>query len=173
MTNIKGVLMNPIETFFAVWDREEEKTVQILKTLPPGQYDFRPDPSGRSLGELAWHIAEVDAYVSFGVATGVFPPDTKPPNIQRPMTIEALAPGYERIHQQARERLRMMEPDFEREMKFLDGSSRTVSFLLWDVMLLHSVHHRGQLSLLVRLAGGVVPSLFGPTREQSQSAVRK
>src|SRR5262249_17882308 len=69
----------------------------ILKTLPPGQYDFRPDPSGRSLGELAWHLAEVDAYVSFGVATGVFPPDTKPPNIQRPMTIEALAPGYERI----------------------------------------------------------------------------
>ena len=42
MTNIKGVLMNPIETFFAVWDREAEKTVQILKTLLPGQYDFRP-----------------------------------------------------------------------------------------------------------------------------------
>ena len=72
MTNIKGLLMNPIETFFAVWDREAEKTVQILKTLPPGQYDFRPDPSGRSLGELAWHLAEVDAYVSFGVATGVW-----------------------------------------------------------------------------------------------------
>src|SRR5262249_8013983 len=139
-----------------------------------GQYDFRPDPTGRSLGELAWHLAEVDAYVSFGVVTGVFPPETKPPNIERPKTIEELASGYARIHQEARDRLRKMKPDdLEKEMKFIDGSKRTVSSLLWDVMLLHSVHHRGQLSLLVRLAGGVVPSLFGPTREQSQRPDRK
>ena len=64
--------MNPIESFFAVWDREARKTVEMLKMLPPDQYDFRPDPSGRSTGELAWHSAEVDAYISLGVATGSF-----------------------------------------------------------------------------------------------------
>ncbi len=160
--------MNPVETFFAVWEREAQKTVETLKTLPAGQYDFRPDASGRSLGELAWHLAELDAYVSFGVASGTLAVDTKPPNIKRPMTIEALAPGYERIHKEARERLRYLTvADLEREMQFF-GSTQTVSALLWDNMLLHLIHHRGQLSLLVRLAGGVVPPLFGPTREQSQ-----
>jgi len=160
--------MNPVETFFAVWEREAQKTVEMLNMLPAGQYDFRPDASGRSLGELAWHLAELDAYVSFGVASGTFTADAKPPNIKRPMTIEALAPGYERIHKEARERLASLSvADLEKKMQFF-GSAQTVSGLLWDVMLLHLIHHRGQLSLLVRLAGGVVPPMFGPTREQSQ-----
>src|SRR5438309_4142144 len=34
----------------------------------------RPDAGGRSLGELAWHLAEADAYVSFGIEQGSFAP---------------------------------------------------------------------------------------------------
>jgi len=84
------------------------------------------------------------------------------------MTIEALSTGYERIHKEARERLASLTvADLEKEVQFF-GSTQTVSALLWDVMLLHLIHHRGQLSLLIRLAGGVVPPMFGPTREQSQ-----
>src|SRR5262249_945217 len=163
----RGELMNPVETFFAVWEREAQKTAEMLKMLPAGQYDFRPDASGRSLGELAWHLAELDAYISFGVANGAFSQDAKPPNIKRPMTIEALAPGYKQIHEEAKERLRALTVvDLDKEMQFF-GSTLTVNSLLWDVLLLHWIHHRGQLSLLVRLAGGVVPPIFGPTREQS------
>lgn len=160
-------LMNPIENFVTVWEREAQKTAEMLKVLPAGQYDFRPDASGRSLGELAWHLAEVDAYVSFGIANRTFSQDAKPPNIKRPMTIEALASAYERIHKDAKERLASLTvADLENKMQFF-GSTQTVSALLWNAMLLHSIHHRGQLSLLVRLAGGVVPQIFGPTREQS------
>ena len=160
--------MNPVETFFEVWDREAQKTVEMLKMLPAGQYDFRPDASGRSLGELAWHLAELDAYISVAIATGSFSEDAKPPNIKRPLTIEALAPGYELIHKEARERLASLTvADLEKKMQFF-GSTASVSELLWNAMLLHSIHHRGQLSVLIRIAGGVVPPLFGPTREQSQ-----
>lgn len=165
--------MNALETFFAAWDREAQKTVEMLKMLPSGEYDFRPDASGRSLGELAWHLAELDAYVSFGIATGTFTLDSKPPNIKRPMAIEALAPGYKRVHEEARQRLGTLKTsDLEREMQFF-GSTQTVHGLLWDNMLLHSIHHRGQLSLLIRLAGGIVPAVFGPTREQTQPGARK
>lgn len=158
--------MNPVETFFAAWDREAQKTVELLKMLPAGQYDFRPDADGRSIGELAWHIAELDAYISLGISNGHFSQDAKPPNILRPRTIGELAPGYERIHKEARERLASLTvADLEKELEVF-GSNSTVSALLWDNMLAHSIHHRGQLSLLVRLAGGAVPSLFGPTREE-------
>src|SRR5262244_2358682 len=119
--------MNPVETFFAVWEREAQKTAGILEMLPAGQYDFRPDASGRSLGELAWHLAELDAYISFGVATETFTSDVKPPNIKRPMTIEELAPGYERIHKEAKERLRNLTSEgLERQMQFF-GSTQKVS----------------------------------------------
>ena len=162
--------MNPVETFFTAWDREAQKTVDLLKVLPPGQYDFRPDAGGRSLGELAWHLAELDAYISYGVASGNFTADTKPPNIKRPMAIDELAPGYKRVHEEARDRLRNLKPnDLEKELEFF-GSKQTVSALLWNMLLLHLIHHRGQLALMVRLAGGVVPELFGPTRERSRPA---
>jgi uncharacterized damage-inducible protein DinB len=170
--NSEGKPMNAVETFFAVWDREAQKTIDLLKMLPSGQYHFRPDAGGRSLGELAWHLAELDAYLSYGVANGAFTADAKPPNIKRPMAIEELAPGYKRVHEEARERLANLKPiDLEKEMQFF-GSTQTVSALLWNVMLLHSIHHRGQLSIMVRLAGGIVPELFGPTRERPQPAAR-
>src|SRR5262245_18779485 len=57
---------NELEMFLASWDREAGSTVKLLKALPPAQYDFRPDSGGRSLGELAWHLAEGDAYMSYG-----------------------------------------------------------------------------------------------------------
>ena len=85
--------MTELEGFLAAWDREAESTMKLLQALPTTQYDFRPDTGGRSLGELAWHLAEGDAYISYGVERRQFSMDMQVPNIERPRTIEALAPA--------------------------------------------------------------------------------
>src|SRR5262245_2094136 len=95
-----------LEMFFASWEREAQSTMKVLKALPSSQYDFRPDAGGRSLGELAWHLAEGDAYMSFGIDQGRFAMDMKPPHIDRPRRVEELAPSYELVHREAVERLR-------------------------------------------------------------------
>ena len=59
--------MDEITRFINVWEQESAKTVDLLKSLPHNQYDFRPDADGRSLGELAWHLAEGDAYITHGI----------------------------------------------------------------------------------------------------------
>ena len=161
--------MNELETFLSTWDREAEKTVTLMKALPATQYDFRPDPGGRSLGELAWHLAEGDAYISYGIDLGQFTMDAKakPPNIERPRTVEALAPGYERIHREAVARIRKLQPaDLDRSVSFFSGP-RTIRDLLWDGIVSHMIHHRGQLTLMCRLAGGRAPGLYGPNREET------
>jgi len=61
-----------IQTFIHLWNYEAKKTADMLRTLPAGQYDFRPDPEARSLGELAWHLAEVDAYPTWSIEQGGF-----------------------------------------------------------------------------------------------------
>ena len=61
---------NELEMFLSAWEREAESTLKLLRALPAGQYDFRPDASGRSLGELGWHLAEGDAYMSYGIEAG-------------------------------------------------------------------------------------------------------
>ena len=159
--------INELEMFLASWDREAANTVKLLKALPPTQYDFRPDPGGRSLGELAWHLAEGDAYMSFGVERGDFTTGGKPPNIERPRTVEALAPGYERIHREAVARiLKLTVQDLDRTIPFFTGAM-TIREILRDAILSHGIHHRGQLSLMCRLAGGQAPGMYGPNREET------
>jgi uncharacterized damage-inducible protein DinB len=158
--------MNELERFLRNWDRDAESTLKLLRALPASQYDFRPDGGGRSLGELAWHLAESDAYMSVGIEKGGFSMDMKPPNIERPRTVEALAPGYERVHKEAVARLSKLTPaDLDREISFFMGPA-AIRDILWEFIIGHGVHHRGQLSLMCRLAGGQAPGLFGPNREE-------
>ncbi len=158
--------MNELEMFLTTWDREAANTIRLLKALPPTQYDFRPDASGRSLGELAWHLAEGDAYMTYGLERGRFSMDATPPNIERPRTVEKLAPGFERIHREAVERVRPLKPeDLDREVPFFRGT-RMIRDILWDGIIAHGIHHRGQLALMCRLAGGECPGLYGPNREE-------
>jgi uncharacterized damage-inducible protein DinB len=159
---------NELETFIAMWEREAASTAKLLKALPSTQYDFRPDAGGRSLGELAWHLAEGDAYMSYGIERGQFSMGgAKPPNVDRPRAVEQLAPGYERVHREAVARIRKLTPeDLDRTIQFFTGPM-TIREILWSAILAHGIHHRGQLSLMCRLAGGQAPGMYGPNREET------
>jgi uncharacterized damage-inducible protein DinB len=160
--------MNELEIFLNAWDREAESTLKTLRALPATQYDFRPDAGGRSMGELAWHLAEGDAYMSSGIEAGKFTMDAKPPNIERPRTVEGLAPGYERIHTEAVARIRKLKPeDLDRSVPFFAGQQVPIRDILWNMIISHGIHHRGQLTLMCRLAGGCAPGLYGPNREET------
>ena len=156
-----------LQTFINTWDAEAKKTAAALRALPAGQYDFRPDAGGRSLGELAWHLAEIEGYMGFGVERGAFEMGVKPPGIERPRTIEELAPGYERIHAESLQKVRRLtSADLDRRVRFFTGDEMPIRDILWSALLHHQIHHRGQLSVLCRLAGGVAPGAYGPNREE-------
>src|SRR5262245_54959245 len=159
---------NELRQFLALWELEAEHTAASLGALPLDQYDFRPDPAGRSLGQLAWHLAEVEAYGTFGIEQRSFTFAVRPPHIERPKTIAALVPAFDVVHAEAFVRVaRLTADDLDAEIIYADGTPRTIRRLLWDRVLLHGIHHRGQLVLLTRLAGGVPPAIYGKTREQT------
>ena len=159
--------MNELEMFLAAWDREAASTVKLLQALPATQYDFRPDPTGRSLGELAWHLAEGDAYISYGIDLRQFTMSgAKPPNIERPRAVGELASRYEQVHREAVARIRKLTPqDLDQTIQFFSGPM-TIRDIMWNYILAHGIHHRGQLTLMCRLAGGQCPGLYGPNREE-------
>lgn len=85
-----------------------------------------------------------------------------------PRTIAALAPAYRVVHDEPVARLGAREPaDLDRQITYADGTPWAVRDLLTRKLLLHAAHHRGQLALLCRLAGGVPIGVYGPTREES------
>lgn len=162
-------MKNEQDLFLENWEWEAQKTVELLRALPADQYDFRPDPQGRSIGELAWHLAEGDAYMTLFVEQGALTPGQKPPGIERPRTVAELAPGYERVHRDAVARVQKLRPeDWERSITFFDGSQMTIRQVLWSAVLHHLIHHRGQLVLMCRLAGATPIGIYGPNREESE-----
>ena len=163
-------MRNELQTFMIEWERETDGTLALLRALPIDQYDHRSDPGARSIGELAWHLAEVDAYTTLGIEQREFRFPVKPAHIERPRTIEALAPAFRVVHEDAVARIsRLRDNDLDREITYADGQPWSTRSLLWRKLLLHSVHHRGQLALLCRMAGGVPPGLFGRTREETSA----
>src|SRR5262245_20573132 len=130
--------MDEIARFHDAWDRESSGTTTLLESLPRDKYDFRPDAEGRSLGELAWHLAEIDGYMSHMVKTGSISPGERPPGLERPRTVAELAPGYARVHAEAKARLVGLQPaDLERDVKFFDGRMMPARQILWGALLHH------------------------------------
>jgi uncharacterized damage-inducible protein DinB len=162
--------LNEIDTFRTVWDREAQNTIRLLEALPTDQYDFRPDPKGRSIGELAWHLSEIDGCLSFGVAERRFKFEDSLPELVRPREIRLLAPGYRRVHELAMARLQKIKnEELEDSITYFDGRPMTIRDVLWGALLHHMIHHRAQLVLMCRMAGGVPPGLYGPNREEMQA----
>lgn len=159
-----------LESFLKTWSAEAQRTLQLMRALPPTQYDYRPVQEWRSIGEMAWHLAEGDAYMAVAAVNGKFDFATKLPGLERPKTIAELAPAYERVHQEAFAKVKAMSPEaLDRTMPDFSGEPIRVGDVLWTYLLHHNIHHRGQLSLMCRQAGGTPPGMYGPNLEDTKA----
>jgi uncharacterized damage-inducible protein DinB len=163
-----GIVKIALQEFLTAWNRETIATLALFDALPRDKYEMRAEPGGRSLGELAWHLAEIDGYITAGIAKGDFKLAEKPRHMDRPRRVEDLAAAFRLVHEDAVARLSALDDaDLDRQVVNRAGDLRTIRDLLWHQLLLHAVHHRGQLTVLCRLAGGVPPEIFGRTREKT------
>lgn len=158
------------ESFLKTWEHESQGAIRAMEAIPADRYDYRPDPKGRSLGEMAWHLSEVEGYMTTGVTARRFDVNEAIPELKRPLEASQLAPGYRRVHELALERLRNLKPEvLDEKVTFFDGTPMAVRDVLWYALLHHFIHHRAQLVLLCRQAGGAPPGLYGPNREELEA----
>jgi uncharacterized damage-inducible protein DinB len=151
--------------------REAATTLRVLERVPSDQLGWRPHPKSKSAGELAWHIASIPARIArFVQQDDVDVTTVKQPPM--PETTAGIVEGFERQVAEAKELLaRLDDSALSRVTTMRRGDVKVFSgpklAFLRAVMLNHSYHHRGQLSVYLRLLNVPVPSVYGPTADES------
>lgn len=159
--------MSNLEFCIARRKAELSAFVRVLKALPEGRLDYKPDPKARSAAELAWLLATEEAALSPLVDNGeVDWKDDKPP-----ASLGEIVATYEKAAAAASERLAKLDAAaWDKKVRFLMGGAPvwedTLGNMVWG-FLFDAIHHRGQLSTYLRPMGGKVPSIYGPSADDS------
>lgn len=163
-------MKTPKQQFLDSFAQEHERTMRVLRAYPDDQTDFRPHERSRTAREIAWPIVLGQERLMVKAATTGFDwstPPSKPP--AAPETMSAIANAAEEAHRKAVEAVRGAdEAKLDGSVKFFVGPKTlgdvpTMDFL-WYV-LFDQVHHRGQLSVYLRMVGKV-PAIYGPSGDQ-------
>jgi len=158
---------SPKTQYLEVFAREFPVTLKVMRAYPAGQDAFRPHDRSTSAAGLV-HSFAVENGLAIQAVRGELkmPPDFPPP----PATCAEAIANYERGARELTAAVeKMPESRMTETVTFFTGPKQLgqipVGELLW-LMLLDSVHHRGQLSVYIRMAGGKVPSIYGPSADE-------
>jgi uncharacterized damage-inducible protein DinB len=147
-------------------------TKRALERIPADKLTWKPHSKSMSLGQLAWHVATIPGGIariaqlnSFDVLQGSFVQPC-------PKSVEEIYTAYEKsvgdadqflqgmTDAQARENWRLMRG--EKEL-----SNRPRIEIIRTIMLNHWYHHRGQLSVYLRLLEVPLPVTYGPSADEN------
>lgn len=157
-----------VAQFLQTFAHEHGTTQRVLQAVPGDKLDFKPHERSFSAGELAWHIAYSQLGLANIVATCRFESYQQPPT---PSTVDEIVAGGERFYQEACQVIAGLTPEQLGGAIPLPGErSMPASALLWAGVLFHQIHHRGQLSVYIRMMGGKVPSIYGPSADDNPFA---
>jgi uncharacterized damage-inducible protein DinB len=154
-----------IDDFEKSWAADSEATLRVLRALTDASLGQAVAPGGRTLGRLAWHLTctlgEMPGHVGLKV-------DSPAQESTPPASATAIAAAYEKASRSLLQQVKAWDDatlDVEDE---LYGQRWTRGFTL-HALLEHQVHHRGQMTVLMRQAGLRVPGIYGPAREDWSS----
>jgi uncharacterized damage-inducible protein DinB len=162
--------MKIAESFMDELDREAKATLRVLERVPKDKLDWRPHPKSRTIGELAWHIAKLPSLAVMGLregkreTSGARPPDRAGSDF---------AGTYRESLNAIRNELSTTPDDrlLNETFSFLKDGQPVITLpkaaFLRTVILNHLVHHRGQLTVYLRLLDVAVPVVYGSTADEN------
>ena len=161
------------ESILMELDQEAQTTKRVLERIPDDKLAWKPHPKSFSLGQLALHIASVPA----GVTTIVMQDSVEAPDFSQPepKSRQEVLDTFSKSLETAKGNLTKMDDarlaatwSLTRGGKVVMSAPR-IGFLR-SVLLNHVYHHRGQLSVYLRMLEVPVPSIYGPSADENPFA---
>lgn len=161
------------EAALADLDLELATTRRVLERIPTNQLDWRPHEKSMTIGGLATHIANLLRWWTVTLLSDGFDMAAKPPNLSPATTTDGILESWDTNAEALRTVLaditdEDLQADWSIRMgdKVLSTDPRHLVMRRWGMS--HIVHHRGQLSVYLRLLDVPVPSIYGPSADERQ-----
>jgi uncharacterized damage-inducible protein DinB len=169
--------MKITELLLAELDREAVRNRKTLERVPEGKNDWKPHPKSMPLGSLATIVANMPAWLDMVVNIDEL--DINPPGgpKYRPAewkTRHDLLDQLEASLKKGREVLQKTTDDhlLKTKWRVLSGgklmNEQTRYEAVRDGVLNHMAHHRGQLTVYLRLNEASVPAIYGPSADEGK-----
>jgi uncharacterized damage-inducible protein DinB len=168
-------MTNPTQALANELNREAAATRKLLERVPADQLDWQPHPKSMTLGQLAFHLANIPGNISritaldtFDAATASFTPATPPgadallPALEKSLAdAESFLNGLDEAAAAAPWRLTLGDRELFTQPRV--DAVRTLMFNHW-------YHHRGQLTVYLRLLDVAVPAVYGRSADENPFA---
>ncbi len=152
------------ENLTKLFRKEFVTTLKVMRAYPEDKLDFTPhersSTANRIMSTFVFEMFLIELYV-FGdnLDKSVFQ-SYKPDNLQ------TLIEDFEKQSSNIIDRLsNLSDSEMSKQVEFAGVKFAADEFML--MMLFDQIHHRGQMSVYIRLAGGKVPSIYGPSADDS------
>jgi len=155
-------MYSTLNDFISDWTQESSATIKLLQLIPDEALIQKVYPEGRTLGMLVWHIVYTVGEMMH--AAGIQLPDfdlqeKMPPNIK------AMIDKYVQFSNSLIEKVKNYDDNKLDEEYHIYGENWKFRDLLKGLVY-HQIHHRGQLTVLMRQAGLPVIGIYGPSKEE-------
>jgi uncharacterized damage-inducible protein DinB len=153
------------------FDQEMKKTRKALERVPDDKFDWKPHQKSMTMGRLAGHIAELPAFSTAILTTEVLnfdKGDYKPTAVMNRSEVLDL---FDKNIAKAREAIAAATDDhMKKSWHMIYQGKKMLEAPRADALrssINHLVHHRGQLTVYLRLNDIAVPAIYGPSADET------
>lgn len=158
-----NTMYTAVSHFINEWNQEAVSTQKVLDALTDESLQQKVSPEDRTLGEIAWHIvaSTPGMLMEFGVTVKSSLNEADLPTFAR-----EIAETFRGVSAETSEAISEQWTDQSlSETKNVFGMDLPRAVML-NMLNKHIIHHRGQMTVLMRQAGLKVPGVYGPSREE-------
>jgi uncharacterized damage-inducible protein DinB len=167
--------MTMTELFLAELDREVERSRRALEQVPEGKYDWKPHEKSMIFGHLANMVATIPSWLTMQITKDdldVAPAGGGQMDQTRKDTSEALIKALDKSASECRAAFEKTTDEHLMTPWKLLARGQVVMEAPRYVMIRdtinHWAHHRGQMTVYLRLIGATVPALYGPSADDKR-----
>lgn len=156
-------MFHSLDEFFPSWAYENQSTQRMFAALTDASLAQRVTPEGRDIRTLAWHIVTSIPEMMTRTGLAITGPAADAP---APTTATDILAGYTAAADSLEAAMREHWTDASLAVTCDMYGEQWSNAQTLSILIIHQVHHRAQLTVLMRQAGLPVPGIYGPSREE-------